>query len=412
MMVSLVEQLANPSLAVMEHTSESTLEDRDSSEQEGQGCQHRAECTQAPPARSCSRKGGEHQNDLAPLFRLPDEILAEIIKHGAQTETGGGSFEKTVSHVSMRWRTVAISNPSLWADISVCHEETPSFLQTRIHRSVNVPINIDISPWLIQPARAAPQSLLVQLNIILGCASRWRSLTIRSGPVPSMFPFILLYFTRYGTSMPSLECVRLYGSEMLVQHWSLAFFFDERCAPRLSTLKVKNMKMFVSGLDSCNSTITTLILTRDVPSESVTTNFNEFMDIFASFPSLASLVIYGLPVNIPSHPHQSSTDDHQYPALTTLGIHHIDGARFSSLIVILALMFPGITHLNLTGPRAAPSLLEAVRSAGQIWPRLQKLVLNSFVGHEWSPIHRFLETYSFGDREDTTQEGCAEKIGL
>ncbi|KAG2125591.1 hypothetical protein BD769DRAFT_1464587 [Suillus cothurnatus] len=398
------ERLANSSTADMERTSDTTLEDIDLSGQQGQRCQKPAGGIQAPLVRSCSREGGEHQNDLVPLFRLPDEILVEIIKHGAETKMDGSgdSFEKTVSHVSKRWRTIAISNPSLWSYISVRPEETPLFLLTRIRRSVGIPIDVDIYPWPTPFTSVAPQSLLIQLNVILCCASQWRSLTLRSGPVEQMFAFVLLYLTRSGTYLPSLEYVRLCSSEMPVKLWSRALFFDEPCTPKLSTLQVANMKIF-SSLNSCNSTITTLILTNDIPSEILISTFNDFTRVFASFPFLTSLVTYGLVVDIPSH--QSFNDNHQYPALLTLGIHHIDGARFSPLIATLALIFPGITHLNLTGPKATSSLLEAVRqvSVDQIWPALQELVLNTFIGYEWSQIHHYLETHSGGDGEDRTQ---------
>ncbi|KAG2364278.1 hypothetical protein BDR07DRAFT_812732 [Suillus spraguei] len=392
MIVPFKEQLANLSLVDTVWTSETTLEDVDLSGQEGQGCQQPAEGVQAPLTRSCLRKGGEHQNDVAPLFRLPDEILLEIIKHGAEMkiDRGSDSFEKTVSHISIRWRTIAISNSSLWSHISVCPEETPSFLLTRIHRSVDNPIDVDIYPWPTTPfPTIAPQSLLVQLNIILRYASRWRSLILRSGLVEPIFSFVLLYFTRYGTYLPSLECVRLCGSEMQVKPWARALFFNEPCTPRLATLEVANMKI-LAGINSCNSTISTLVLTKDIPSE--ITTCHDFMRVLASFPFLTSLVTYGFVVDIPSH--QSFTDDHQYPALRTLSIHRIDDARFSSLIVTLVFMFPGVTHLNLTGPRAASSLLEVVRrvSADKIWPSLQKLVLNTFIGYEWSQIHHYLET--------------------
>ncbi|KAG2066933.1 hypothetical protein BDR04DRAFT_897828 [Suillus decipiens] len=391
MTVPFKEQLANLSLADTVWTSETTLEDVDLSGQEGQGCQQPTEGVQAPLTRSSSRKGGEHQNDLAPLFRLPDEILLEIIKHGAEMKIDGGgdSFEKTVSHVSIRWRTIAISNSSLWSHISVCPEETPSFLLTRIHRSLDKPIDVNIYPWPTPFPTIVPQTLLVQLNIILRHASRWRTLTLRSGLVEPMFSFVLLYFTRYGTYLPSLECVSLCGSEMQVKPWARALFFDEACTPRLATLEVTNMKI-LAGINSCNSTISTLVLTKDIPSE--ITTCNDFIRVLASFPFLTSLITYGFVVDIPSY--QTFTDDHQYPGLRTLGIHRINDAHFSSLIVTLAFMFPGVTHLNLTGPQAASSLLEAVRqvSTDQIWPNLQKLVLNTFIGHEWSQIHHYLET--------------------
>jgi len=213
-----------------------------------------------------------------------------------------------------------------------------------------------------------------------------------------LFNFVQLYFPRYRTYLPALECVTLRGWEMQAMPWSRALFFDERCTPRLSTLRVDNMRIYTISLDSWTSTITTLILTRDIGTEMT---FRDFIIVPSSFPSLASLVIYGLVVDIPLYP--SSTNSHQYPALRTLAVHRIDDARFSSLIMTLALMFPGITHVDLTGPRAATSLLVAIRqvSADELWSGLQKLVLNNFVGHEWSQIHRYLETS--GDREVRTQ---------
>ncbi|KAG1742258.1 uncharacterized protein EDB91DRAFT_1128315, partial [Suillus paluster] len=391
--VPITEQPADLSLADTEHT-EITPRERDLGGQEGQGCQHLAEGSQAPPARSCS-----NSNDLVPLFRVPDEILREILRHGVQMEVdgGGSSFQKTMSHVSMRWRTVAISDPSLWTRVPVCPEETLQFLQTRIHRAVDMPIDVDIHPWPTQLTRFAPHLLLPQLDTIRQCASLWRSLTIRCGKTEQMFSTVLLYFMGHRTFLPSLECVRLYGWDVQVMPWSRALFFDERCTPRISTLKVDNIKICTGSLDSQNSRITTLILTRDAKAEMVTTAPKDFFRVPSSF-SLASLVIHGLVVDIP---YVSSTDGHQYSTLRTLDIHGINCARFSPLTFTLALMFPGVTHLNLTGPRAAPSLLEAVRrvSADEIWPGLQKLVLNGFVAHEWSQIHRYLQTYNRGDCE-------------
>ena len=319
-----------------------------------------------------------------------------------ETDEGGDSFEKTISHVSMRWRTVTISDPSLWTQVSVHPKQHFSSLQTRIHRSVDMPIDVHIYPWPIQLTNIAPHSLLVQLNIILRCASRLRSLTIRSGEMGKMFSFVLLYFTRYGTFLPSLECVRLCGWEKQVMPWSRALFFHELCTPRLSTLNVDNMNIWTGNFDSWQSTVTTLILTRDIGAETVNTTFSDFIRVPSSFPSLTSFVICGLVVEIPSY--TASTNRHQYPAIRTLGIHCINDARFSLLIATLALMCPDITHLDLTGPRAALSLLEAIRqvSADKIWPGLQKLVLNSFVGHEWSHIHRYLENAT--EKFDRTQK--------
>jgi hypothetical protein len=386
-----------------EERTETTLKARGFSEQEGQGSQggHLVGGVQAShaPSRSGSSVTVEHEKELPPLFRLPDEILVEIVKHGIQTDAddGSSSFEKTMSHVSMRWRTVVISHPSLWTRVSVCPNRPPSFLQTLIHRSADMPIDIDIYPWPIQPTRAAPHSLLVRLNLILRSAKRWRSLTIRCGRMEQMFNFVLLYFLRYGTYLPALECVTFRGWEMQAMPWSRALFFDERCTPSLSTLRVDNMKIHTMSLNSWTSTITTLVLTRDIGAEMTMMTFRDFILVPSSFPSLASLVIYGLVVDIPLYP--SFTNNHQYPALRTLAIHRINDARFSSLIMTLALMFPGITHLNLTGPQAAASLLVAIRqvSADELWSGLQKLVLNDFAGHEWSQIHRYLETS--GDRK-------------
>ncbi|KAK7051646.1 hypothetical protein VNI00_004625 [Paramarasmius palmivorus] len=78
------------------------------------------------------RRIEERRSWLSPIHKLPFEILADIISYASVTSRGysleipqdklGSSIEAPIcllSHVSIWWRTVALSLPRLWASLSV-----------------------------------------------------------------------------------------------------------------------------------------------------------------------------------------------------------------------------------------------------------------------------------------------------
>lgn len=57
------------------------------------------------------------QNLDVPISHLPDKIIAMIFKAGSDGMPRNPDFGALVSHVSHRWRTIALSMPSLWSRV-------------------------------------------------------------------------------------------------------------------------------------------------------------------------------------------------------------------------------------------------------------------------------------------------------
>lgn len=77
---------------------------------------------------------------LAPVHRLPHELLSAIFLQGTEGEDGDEEshhFPVLVSQVSRRWRDVAIGDPSLWRRINLASHTFES-LRLRLTRSKNM----------------------------------------------------------------------------------------------------------------------------------------------------------------------------------------------------------------------------------------------------------------------------------
>ena len=54
----------------------------------------------------------------APISILPDEVLSMIFEAGGESTPGDCMFGILVSHVTHHWRSITLSNPKVWTDIS------------------------------------------------------------------------------------------------------------------------------------------------------------------------------------------------------------------------------------------------------------------------------------------------------
>ncbi|KAJ7349163.1 hypothetical protein DFH08DRAFT_864588 [Mycena albidolilacea] len=163
------------------------------------------------------RRAEQHKAILAPIRRVPPEILAEIFLQLADIErfwgrshnyyNDGEIFEKEYltrpslrtaplifGQISRKWRAVALSIPSLWNRISLkCTDKKmennislcnmwlkrsgalPLFFQ--FHRLIYFPSDV-VSPKLVDDYR-------VLLRTILPHAKRWRSVDLENFPASS-----------------------------------------------------------------------------------------------------------------------------------------------------------------------------------------------------------------------------------
>ena len=93
-------------------------------------------------------------NQIAPIYSLPDEILADIFEVGhtplspIPAPRAGLAFEILVSQVTRRWRNVAICTPHIWSRIEISPTTGRHLVAVYLRRSGVVPLDlfIDFEP--------------------------------------------------------------------------------------------------------------------------------------------------------------------------------------------------------------------------------------------------------------------------
>ncbi|KAJ6530067.1 hypothetical protein DFH09DRAFT_994695 [Mycena vulgaris] len=119
----------------------------------------------------------KHEGAVSPLRRLPAELLSLIFKFTLppySPEEISGPW--IVGGVCRRWRTVALSHPTLWSTIVLDFSEaeptseTHAALEVQLERSRGCPLNITFIPW--DDLRCRPMELKI-VNILASHCERW-----------------------------------------------------------------------------------------------------------------------------------------------------------------------------------------------------------------------------------------------
>ncbi|KAG8212898.1 hypothetical protein J3R82DRAFT_11239 [Butyriboletus roseoflavus] len=118
------------------------------------------------------------QNFLAPISRLPNEMLLAIFEEAVVCQNPGTEqrAECTISKVSRRWRDLAIHSARLWRRVCVTPRVAPSMLEMYKTRGSRA-LDIEIWGW---KDRRDFQRFDTALEMMLDSSSRWRSLSIAS----------------------------------------------------------------------------------------------------------------------------------------------------------------------------------------------------------------------------------------
>lgn len=132
----------------------------------------------------------QHKAILSPLRSLPDDILLTIFQWASSSDTRGVDSMSssrapwTLSHVSRRWRALAISSPCLWSnitiisralDISTSHQRDKMSLKLNLHvrRSAECNLFVRVISNIITQV-----FLEEYLALLLPTAHRWKSLSL------------------------------------------------------------------------------------------------------------------------------------------------------------------------------------------------------------------------------------------
>lgn len=258
-------------------------------------------------------KANEMQNFLAPISRLPNEMLLAIFEEvvACQDPLAEGRAEITISKVSRRWRDLAIHAPRLWRHVSITPRVAPSMLEmykTRASRA----LDIEIWGW---KDRRDFQRFDAALEMILDSAGRWRSLLI-AGVCDSHLSHLTLKLSHVGhfsglkhftfrAFRPGQTCPVSFLMEGATQ--AQAHGANQTLSPcTLKSLDAENFTL-TGDLGGINaravqnlSRLSSLTLRRysnnDARSLRIMIDFSAFRAMLSAIPNLTTLVLHGQPL--------------------------------------------------------------------------------------------------------------------
>lgn len=168
-----------------------------------------------------------HNRILSPINRLPNFVLLTWIFELCISATSIAlplcdvhrHRKRQLASVSRHWRSVILHSPSLWATIKLAPTWSQSFVKTHVTRNATFSLAIEMGPW--PPGRLV---FRVILNLLVGCAHRWRSLVVQ-GDVNG-FHLRELFNQMKSNSFPSLTHLSVeYIPEWLLNASAVSQFF-------------------------------------------------------------------------------------------------------------------------------------------------------------------------------------------
>ncbi|KAK7051588.1 hypothetical protein VNI00_004567 [Paramarasmius palmivorus] len=249
----------------------------------------------------------DQDSSKAPIFKLPEEILAKIFVYCSPSPLAAISNERShlplhsklqwlsITTVCRYWRSVSLNHPALW---STPEFEAPHFARVMLDRSKAAPLNIVVSRLPSEDHQ--PKNVLTEA---MEQTQRLRCLYLNLDASSTIRELL----STCVTPMPTLRSIYLtYGSSNPVHGTSTfilpkGFLGDE--APRLATLSLQNC-LLSEGWDSplLHQRITTFIWNVK-GTVTIRHNQNAFFRALARMPYLEVLELgHVLPQLVTSSP--------------------------------------------------------------------------------------------------------------
>jgi hypothetical protein len=175
---------------------------------------------------------------LAPIDTLPNEILISIFETVLRMPISWSidiPFAVIASHVSSRWRSIAIGTPSFWTNIFISSPKDVGRAASYLERSDQRSIDVTYYPYMTWDILS-----VVPLSKMLAQHShRWRRLALLSTNCDDIHNIVSQF---QGVNSPKLECLRVvdhngqYGSGPSI----LPHFAASRVS--LTTLELNSLK--------------------------------------------------------------------------------------------------------------------------------------------------------------------------
>ncbi|KDQ51901.1 hypothetical protein JAAARDRAFT_62254 [Jaapia argillacea MUCL 33604] len=238
-----------------------------------------------------------YRNSLAPISRLPPELLTKIFAlDGLGWEAGRAqpcrNLWLRVTHVCRRWRVIALSSPTLWTHPLIAF---PSWFPEMLRRSRGAPLVVDATQAVVRPT---------QFREIFGQVHRIRELRIHND-YPELKAILQSLPIRHAPILESLF-VRIRYDRLCLGQCNDAIF--SLVAPQLSTLSlidchVKWDSPLLRGTRLVHLEVQT-IETSAIPT------MDQLLGVLKNNPSLKTICLWNvlpsLPEGIPDLPTPSS----------------------------------------------------------------------------------------------------------
>ncbi|KIM58738.1 hypothetical protein SCLCIDRAFT_27877 [Scleroderma citrinum Foug A] len=280
----------------------------------------------------------------APVDRLPNELLLQIIELSIQTALVPRKscdvhlgWKRELMKVSHRWRNLILHSPSLWSTIKVTPTWREPLVREHVANSCQYPLDIEICSW---SETESHDRLVALLDTVTPCAHRWRSLAIR-GDITELHRYLVLELLDRLT-FPTLTLVSLLnvppyldGLEGIPTEYTAEFLTPEK-SPHLKFLELGGLFVTTTPL-RVPSDLVNLRLVFDDP-------FGEDPPIFLGLLSCRNLTSLSLSGEVWTFD-QLRPNSIQFPLLETL----VCSVR-SAGGLMQALVAPMLSHFEYCPP--------------------------------------------------------------
>ncbi|KAG5641406.1 hypothetical protein DXG03_005273 [Asterophora parasitica] len=314
-----------------------------------------------------------------PSSHLPNELLSEIFLLAAHNDDQYETILTpiTVSHVSARWRNVAISTGGLWSTIIITFPTSRGQLSravTWIKRSKTCPLDFFLDfrdplwDWEFAESshRFRWQDMEAILRLLIVHVRRWRRFELLADTWAPIFTF--LHYSRRVDSAPMLETLSLSRCNAFFASTNATFAPKEMKAPLplfggLAMEQLRRVSFTGVHVDWAASSLCNLtMLEFRYLACDVTPTMEDFADILVACPDLRHLTIIGrgprthiLPSSRNPSPVDESATDLSIKPPPFIELLHLTHFTFGfldasyALEVLSMFSFPALENLTLEG---------------------------------------------------------------
>ncbi|KAF5325119.1 hypothetical protein D9619_010032 [Psilocybe cf. subviscida] len=143
------------------------------------------------------------RNELAPVAKIPDEILQQILIILRDSTHSDPQDWHQVTHICRYWRRVAVGSPLLWTRL---HHTPPTLIRLMLQRSQGAPLEVVVTHWTDKHSIRVFTIILHELKLI-----RALTLTYMPPSFPDTIHNILAGLGRDQTQASLLESLAIHS---------------------------------------------------------------------------------------------------------------------------------------------------------------------------------------------------------